>query len=171
MANKRQKKKKERSKILDVLRSMPKDIQQSVGFTGKGTITELAAQAQTAITIATMQKAHEQRMRFLHPEGWKQTDVSAEVGKRKYTEGQKNYIRALKVIEEVIGMSADAIKMKYGSDDIEELATQYYVSELNDYSEDELEEIEEEFNKTHGYNIRLAKAQNPFANIDFNQLG
>ena len=150
---------------------MPKDVQKSVGFTGKGTLTELAAQAHTAATITTMQKAHEQRMRFLNPEGWKSRDVSREVGKRKYTEGQKNYIRALKLIEETIGLSADAIKQKYGSDDIEELATQYYVSELDDYSEEELEEIEEEFNKTHGYHIRLAKAQNPFANIDFNQLG
>lgn len=104
-------------------------------------------------------------------ESWKTSiDVSQEVGKKNYTEGQKNYIRALKVIEAKISKSAEAIKMMYGSDDIEELANQYYAPELSSYSQKELDEIEEEFNKTHGYHIRIKQGSNPFADIDFNTL-
>lgn len=102
---------------------------------------------------------------------WKESiDVSKEVGNKKYTEGQKNYIRALKVIESRLSKPAADIKAVYGSDDIEELANQYYIRELNDYTQEELDEIEKEFNKTHGYHVRLEKATNPFAGIDFNTL-
>lgn len=102
---------------------------------------------------------------------WKNTvDVSKEVGKKKYTEGQKNYIRALKIIEGALGRAAADIKAVYGSDDIEELANQYYLPELRSYSQSELNEIESEFNKTHGYHVRLENATNPFADIDFNTL-
>ena len=102
---------------------------------------------------------------------WKETvDVSKEVGKKNYTEGQKNYLRALKVIESRLNKPAADIKAVYGSDDIEELANQYYIRELNDYTQEELNEIEKEFNKTHGYHVRLEKATNPFAGIDFNTL-
>ena len=103
--------------------------------------------------------------------GWKKTvDVKREVGKKKYTEGQKNYIRALKTIEKALNKPAADIKAIYGSDDIEELATQYYLSELKGYTQEELNEIEKEFNKTHGYHIRIMNATNPFAGIDFNTL-
>lgn len=102
---------------------------------------------------------------------WKKTvDVKKEVGKKKYTEGQKNYIRALKIIEKAINKPAADIKAVYGSDDIEELATQYFLSELKDYTQEELTEIEKEFNKTHGYHVRILGATNPFAGIDFNTL-
>lgn len=101
---------------------------------------------------------------------WRSIDVSKEVGKKKYTEGQKNYIRALKVIESTLKKPAADIKAIYGSDDIEELANQYYIPELSSYSQEELNEIESEFNKTHGYHIRLKNAKNPFADIDFNTL-
>lgn len=62
------------------------------------------------------------------------------------------------------------IKAIYGSDDINELADQYYLPELGDYTQEALNEIEKEFNKTHGYHIRLQNATNPFAVIDFNTL-
>lgn len=102
---------------------------------------------------------------------WKKTiDVEKEVGKKKYTEGQKNYIRGLKIIEKALNKPAADIKAVYGSDDIEELATQYYLSELKDYTQEELVEIEKEFNKTHGYHVRILGATNPFAGIDFNTL-
>lgn len=102
---------------------------------------------------------------------WRNTiDVSKEVGKKKYTEGQKNYIRALKIIEGALGRAPADIKAVYGSDDIEELANQYYLPELRSYSQSELDEIESEFNKTHGYHVRLENATNPFADIDFNTL-
>ena len=102
---------------------------------------------------------------------WKKTvGVKREVGKKKYTEGQKNYIRALKVIEKALDKPAADIKAVYGSDDIEELANQYYIAELRNYTQEELVEIEKEFNKTHGYRVRLENATNPFENIDFNTL-
>lgn len=102
---------------------------------------------------------------------WKEAiDVSKEVGKKNYTEGQKNYLKALKVIESRISKTAADIKAIYGSDDIEELANQYYIRELNDYTQEELDQIETEFNKTHGYHVRLERATNPFADIDFNTL-
>lgn len=102
---------------------------------------------------------------------WKKTvSVKREIGKKKYTEGQKNYIRALKVIEKALDKPAADIKAVYGSDDIEELANQYYIAELRNYSQEELVEIEKEFNKTHGYRVRLENATNPFENIDFNTL-
>ena len=102
---------------------------------------------------------------------WKKTiDVEKEIGKKKYTEGQKNYIRALKIIEKALNKPAADIKAVYGSDDIEELATQYYLTELKDYTQEELVEIEKEFNKTHGYHVRILGATNPFADIDFNTL-
>lgn len=101
---------------------------------------------------------------------WKAIDVSKEVGKKNYTEGQKNYIRALKFIEDTIGKAAADLKAEYGSDDIEELAQEYYIRDLDQYSEEELKEIEEEFNKTHGYQVKIKKAVNPFANIDFETL-
>ena len=102
---------------------------------------------------------------------WKKTiDVEKEVGKKKYTEGQKNYIRALKIIEKALNKPAADIKAVYGSDDIEELANQYYLAELKNYTQEELIEIEKEFNKTHGYHVRILGATNPFADIDFNTL-
>ena len=102
---------------------------------------------------------------------WKKIiDVEKEVGKKKYTEGQKNYIRALKIIEKALDKPAADIKAEYGSDDIEELANQYYIAELRNYTQEELDEIEKEFNKTHGYRVRLENATNPFENIDFNTL-
>ena len=102
---------------------------------------------------------------------WKKTvGVKKEVGKKKYTEGQKNYIRALKIIEKALDKPAADIKAVYGSDDIEELANQYYIAELRNYTQEELVEIEKEFNKTHGYRVRLENATNPFADIDFNTL-
>ena len=97
-------------------------------------------------------------------------NVDREVGKKKYTSGQKDYMRALKVIEETLKIPAADIKLKYGSDDIEELADQYYSPELADYTEEELALLEKEFNKTHGYQVRIKKAVNPFAGIDFNTL-
>lgn len=102
---------------------------------------------------------------------WKKTiDVGKEVGKKKYTEGQKNYIRALKIIEKALNKPAADIQAVYGSDDVEELANQYYLAELKDYTQEELVEIEKEFNKTHGYHVRILGATNPFAGIDFNTL-
>lgn len=109
--------------------------------------------------------------RVIRKRDWRNSiDVSKEVGKKKYTEGQKNYIRALKVIENALDKPAADIKAVYGSDDIEELANQYYLPELDSYSKEEIEEIENAFNKTHGYHVRLEKATNPFADIDFNTL-
>lgn len=117
--------------------------------------------------IKTTIDKHEKEMRTR----WKKTiDVEKEVGKKKYTEGQKNYIRGLKIIEKALNKPAADIKAVYGSDDIEELATQYYLSELKDYTQEELIEIEKEFNKTHGYHVRILNATNPFADIDFNTL-
>ena len=113
-------------------------------------------------------KAAQKELRQQNQTAWKQSvSVDKEIGKRNYTEGQRNFVRALKVIENAIDKSAEEIKKVYGSDDIEELANQFYVAELEDYSQDELNEIEEEFNKTHGYQIRIKKATNPFAGIDF----
>lgn len=103
----------------------------------------------------------------LNKEGWKNLDVNKEVGKKKYTEGQKNYMRAIKTIESRLGKVAADLKMKYGSDDIEELANEYYIRELDEYSPEELKQIEEDFNKTHGYHIRLENATNPYSGIDF----
>ena len=109
--------------------------------------------------------------KIVKKQDWRKAiDVSSEVGKKKYTEGQKNYIRALKVIENALDKPAADIKAVYGSDDIEELANQYYLPELGSYSKKELNEIESEFNKTHGYHVRLKNATNPFAGIDFNTL-
>lgn len=107
---------------------------------------------------------------FKDSQGWKGIDVSQEVGTKKYTTGQKNYIRALKFIENAVGTAASYLKSQYGSDDIEELANQYYVKELSSYSQEELNQIEEEFNKTHGYHIRIKQGSNPFADIDFENL-
>lgn len=102
---------------------------------------------------------------------WKKTiNVDKEVGKKKYTEGQKNYIRGLKIIEKALDKPAADIKAVYGSDDIEELANQYYIAELKNYTQEELVELEREFNKTHGYHVRILGATNPFADIDFNTL-
>lgn len=107
-------------------------------------------------------------LRQANNKAWKQSiDVKVEVGQKRYTEGQKNFIRALKVIEENLHMAAEQITRLYGSDDIEELAAELYVKELEDYSEEELKEVEREFNKTHGYQVRLKKATNPFSDIDF----
>lgn len=103
----------------------------------------------------------------LKKEGWKNLNIKEELGNRKYTEGQKNYMRAIKTIESRLGKVAADLKMKYGSDDIEELANEYYIRELDEYSPEELKQIEEDFNKTHGYHIRLENATNPFADIDF----
>ena len=81
--------------------------------------------------IKTTIDKHEEEMRTR----WKKTiDVEKEVGKKKYTKGQKNYIRGLKIIEKALNKPAEDIKAVYGSDDIEELATQYYLSELKDYT-------------------------------------
>ena len=99
--------------------------------------------------------------------GWKTIDIKDEIGNRKYTEGQKNYARAIKTIESRLGKVAADLKMKYGSDDIEELANEYYIRELDEYSPEELKQIEEDFNKTHGYHIRLENATNPYSGIDF----
>lgn len=102
---------------------------------------------------------------------WKRRiSVDKEVGKKRYTEGQKNYMRALKVIEKALDKPATDIAATYGSDDIEELANQYYMPELQSYSKEELSNIEKEFNKTHGYHIRIKQGSNPFAGIDFNTL-
>lgn len=99
---------------------------------------------------------------------WKeQINVDKEIGKKKYTEGQRNYAKALKLIEERIGKAAPDIKAVYGSDDIEELADQLYIKDLQGYSQEDLQRIEEEFNQTHGYKIRIEKATNPFEGIDF----
>ena len=98
---------------------------------------------------------------------WRDIDISNVVGKKNWTEGQKEFARAIKTIEETLGPAAADIKMKYGSDDIVELANEFYVADLAGYSEDELEELEEEFNQTHGYAIRIKQAKNPFENIDF----
>lgn len=105
----------------------------------------------------------------LNKEGWKNLDINKEIGKKKYTEGQKNYVRAIKTIENRLGKVAADLKMKYGSDDIEELANEYYIRELDEYeySPEELKQIEEDFNKTHGYHIRLENATNPYSGIDF----
>lgn len=100
----------------------------------------------------------------------KAVNVDGEVGRKKYTQGQKDYMKALKVIEETLKIPAADIKIKYGSDDIEELADQYYSPELADYTPEELALLEKEFNKTHGYQVRIQKAVNPFAGIDFNTL-
>lgn len=110
---------------------------------------------------------YEQKIRA----SWKKSiDITKEVGKKKYTEGQKDYVRALKIIEMALDKPAADIKAIYGSDDINELADQYYLPELGDYTQEDLNEIEKEFNKTHGYHIRLQNATNPFAGIDFNTL-
>lgn len=98
---------------------------------------------------------------------WRETDISNVVGKKNWTEGQKEYARAIKTIEQTLGSAAADIKMKYGSDDIVELANEFYVADLAGYSEEELSEIEEEYNKTHGYAIRIQRGSNPFENIDF----
>lgn len=103
----------------------------------------------------------------LKTSGWKTIDIKEELGNRKYTEGQKNYMRAIKTIESRLGKVAADLKMKYGSDDIEELANEYYIKELGEYSQEELKQIEEDFNKTHGYHIRLENATNPYSGIDF----
>lgn len=113
-------------------------------------------------------RAAQKELRQQNNSAWKQSvNVDQEIGNKKYTTGQRNFIRALKVIENSIDKSAEEIKKVYGSDDIEELANQFYVAELEDYTQDELNEIEEEFNKTHGYQIRIKKAVNPFSNINF----
>lgn len=108
-----------------------------------------------------------QFIRRYNPGGWRSRDISKDVGKKNYTEGQKNYMRAIKTIEDRLGNIAADLKLAYGSDDIIELADQYYISELSDYSEEELRDIEREFSKTHGYKIRIEKAVNPFSGIDF----
>lgn len=100
-------------------------------------------------------------------DNWKKRNVDRIVGTKKWTQGQINFARAIQTIENALGNVAADIKMKYGSDDIEELANQYYVAELSGYQPDELREIEETFNQTHGYHIRLQKAVNPFKDIDF----
>lgn len=98
---------------------------------------------------------------------WRDLDISDVVGKKNWTEGQKEFARAFRTIEQTLGPAAADIKMKYGSDDIVELANEFYVADLAGYSEEELEEIEEQFNQTHGYAIRIKQAKNPFENIDF----
>lgn len=99
---------------------------------------------------------------------WKeQINVDKEVGKKKYTEGQRNYAKALKLIEERIGKVAPDIKAVYASDDIEDLANQLYIKDLEGYSQEDLQKIEQDFNQTHGYKIRIEKATNPFEGIDF----
>lgn len=118
---------------------------------------------------ATFSQIQEQLnlVKRLNKEAWKNLNVNGIIGKKNYTEGQKNYVRAIQTIENRLGKVAADLKLKYGSDDIEELANQYYIAGLSSYSEDELRAIETEFNKTHGYQVRLEKATNPFANIDF----
>lgn len=105
--------------------------------------------------------------RTYEAKGWKSTDVSKKVGKRKWVESQINYARAIEAIEAKLGKVSDYIRMNYGSDDVEELANQYWVAELSDYTPEELRAIEEEFSKTHGFGVRLEKAENPFTKIDF----
>lgn len=101
-------------------------------------------------------------------ETWKKkVNIDKEIGEKKYTEGQRSYAKALKLIEERIGKAAPDIKAVYGSDDIEELADQLYIKDLQGYNQEELQKIEEEFNQTHGYKIRIEKATNPFEGIDF----
>lgn len=97
----------------------------------------------------------------------KQINVDTEIGKKNYTEGQRSYAKALKLIEERIGKAAPDIKAIYGSDDIEELADQLYIKDLQGYNQEDLQKIEEEFNQTHGYKIKIEKATNPFEGIDF----
>ena len=98
---------------------------------------------------------------------WRDVNISDVVGKKNWTEGQKEFARAIKTIEQTLGSAAADIKMKYGSDDIVELANEFYVADLAGYSEEELEELEEQYNQTHGYAIRIKQAKNPFENIDF----
>ena len=100
-------------------------------------------------------------------DNWKKRNIDRIVGTKKWTQGQKNFARAILTIENALGNVAADLKMKYGSDDIEELANQYYIAELSGYQPEELREIEETFNQTHGYHIRLQKAVNPFKDIDF----
>ena len=98
---------------------------------------------------------------------WRDIDISDVVGKKNWTEGQKEFARAIRTIERALGPVAADIKKKYGSDDIVELANEFYVADLAGYSEEDLLEIEEQFNETHGYTIRIKQAKNPFQNIDF----
>lgn len=98
---------------------------------------------------------------------WRNTNISDVLGKKNWTEGQKEFARAIKAIEQTLGSAAADIKIKYGSDDIVELANEFYVADLAGYSEDELEALEEQYNQTHGYAIRIKQAKNPFENIDF----
>lgn len=98
---------------------------------------------------------------------WRDTDISDVVGKKNWTEGQKEFASAIRTIEQTLGPAATDIKKKYGSDDIVELANEFYVADLTGYSEEDLLAIEEQFNETHGYAIRIKQAKNPFENIDF----
>lgn len=98
---------------------------------------------------------------------WRKIDISDVIGKKNWTEGQKEFARAIRTIERALGPVASEIKTKYGSDDIVELANEFYVADLAGYSQEDLLEIEEQFNETHGYAIRIKQAKNPFQDIDF----
>lgn len=145
----------------------PNSTQQKLKRQMKATERRVKSQQAAVKAAAALKNSSKIKYNGKSVSGWKRRNVSAEVGKKKYTEGQKDYIRALKTIEDKLGVAADTLKMKYGSDDIEELANQYYISDLSDFSDSQIKEIESEFNKTHGYKVRLEKATNPFKDIDF----
>lgn len=182
MANKRIKKKMAKANTIQAIHNAQVKLQEIEAETGVKAQNIRAQSAQNKIngkqrTLESLRKQlsnikttidkHEKEMGTR----WKKTiNVDKEVGKKKYTEGQKNYIRALKIIEKALNKPAADIKTVYGSDDIEELATQYCLPELRDYTQEELIEVEKEFNKTHGYHVIIQNAINPFAGIDFNTL-
>lgn len=185
MANKRIRKKMAKANIIQAIHNAQvklQEIEAETGVKAQNIKAQSAQSGQNKIngkqrTLESLRKQlsnikatidkHEEEMGTK----WKKTiNVDKEVGKKKYTEGQKNYIRGLKIIEKALNKPAADIKAVYGSDDIEELATQYYLTELKDYTQEELTEIEKEFNKTHGYHVRIQGATNPFADIDFNTL-
>lgn len=171
--NKRIKKKQARANVIKVNKIKLQELTQLRAEDLKldQEINQLRRQIESKrTTFKTLQSIQSKLSEQIKNLNWKKIDISKEVGKKKYTEGQKNYLRALKVIENALDKPASDITSVYGSDDIEELANQYFIGDLSEYSKEELEEIEKEFNKTHGYQIRLERAVNPFADIDFNTL-
>lgn len=170
MANKRIKKKKEKKRISAIKLKKAKLTSAEALLKKQLKILESQIKASSALkdpTKINVKIEKREKVIKVKRDNWKKRNVDRIVGKKKWTDGQKNFARAIQTIENALGNVAEDIKMKYGSDDIEELANQYYVAELGGYQPEELEEIESEFNKSHGYHIRLQKAKNPFKDIDF----
>ena len=115
----------------------------------------------------------EQETMFSNPFGDWRTQVNTDVSEflatkgKNYTQGQKDFVREMRIIEAALGDFAEKVKTLYSSDDIEELANQFYVKLDEGLSDEELLDLEAKFRETHSIDLKIKRAKNPFKGIDF----